>query len=95
MHPELDVLAEGIDEDRQDHHDPRRRDDGLHAHAEQHEQGAEFIELFGGKHIEDRQDEHQHKPRQLPEEFGNALVKGGHGDDLREVVVDDPLIQAV
>ena len=74
-HAQLDMITQRIDEDGQDHHELGRRNDGLQRHAHHHDEGAEFIDLLRGEHVQDRKDEHKKQARQFAEELGDALIE--------------------
>ena len=94
-HAKLHMIAHGIDEDAQDHEHTAWRHDGLRSQTDKHENCADPVNLFRRVHVQGCQNEHQQKTGQLPEEFRDSLVKAGHPYDLRQIVVDDSLVEAV
>ena len=89
------MLTQGVDTDRQRHQDPGGRDDGVEAHADQHDHGAQLVDILCRKHIQRSQDKDQEQTGQFPEEFREAAVQLSHLNDLRQVVVKNTFIDAV
>ena len=67
----------------------------MHAHTDEHDDGAGLIEALGGQQVEYRQDEHQGDARQLPEKFRHTPVHFPEPDDLRQEIVQHALVKAV
>ena len=95
LHAQLDVLAQGVDEDGEGDQDLGGGDDGEHPHAQEHDDRADLVEGLRGEHEEDGEDEHEQEARDLAEEFEEAPVELAHGHDLRKIVVDHALVDAV
>ena len=86
------MLAKRIDTDGKRCENLGGRQNGVHTHADNHDQSAGFVKRFRRQHIKDSQHQYQHYAGQLPEKLGNAAPHFAHADHFGKEVVEHSFV---
>ena len=95
LHPELDMLPQGINADCYRNESLGGRHNAQHPHAGKHNHGPCLIETLSREHIAGSKNKHEKQTRQLPKEFRDAAVELRHHNNFSKVVVYDALIDSI
>jgi len=94
LHSQLDVLTEGIDENREDYQCLDRRHNSLQGHSDHHYYHAHLVHLLRRETVEDGKEHNQQKTRQLTEKLGDAAVHLVDTNNFGHVVIEDTFIES-
>ena len=95
FHAQLDMLAKGVHTNGEGCQHLGGRQQGVHAHARQHNDCAGLIKALRREHVKGRQNENYQNAGYLPEKLRNTPVQLAHAHDLGEEVIQHALIKAV